>query len=194
MPRVPRLGARDNTRRVVVEDADDLVDGVDEEGHDVAEEPRAGKLVVVVDEVALEHIEAFADGRAHEGRDEQVLVRRPLHKRLDAELPPHVADEGAVEQRLVEVEAHRAGAHEVDGAGVGVQDVVEDKLVVVPLAALIKDMPLPAFEQRHVLQLGAVPRRGVLGQTLEHQQGADEGTGEHAGIYPQAAPVVACAR
>ena len=74
------------------------------------------------------------------------------------------------------------------------QYIIEIELVVIPFDTLVDDVIVPAFEQWDVLQLGAIPRCGILGQTFQHQERAYEGRAERDSVVPQALPVVRACR
>ena len=50
-------------------------------------------------------------------------------------------------------------------------------------------MIIPTLEERHILNLGTVPRRSVGRQTLQHQQRAHIGTRQHSRVGPHTLPV-----
>lgn len=174
---------------VAPEKTKDLVDGVDEKHHYVAKHRRARQTVVVAHYVALESVEQLAYYRTYYRRDHDILVRRTLHEGFDAELPANGGDTGRVKHRLPEIEALRACRHEVGGAGIRMQHVVEYRVVVVPFRTALEYVAEPAFEWRNRLYGSPVPRCGVLGQTFEYEQCADEGSAEYGCINPHAVPV-----
>lgn len=176
-------------RVAAAEEIDYFVDWVDEEYDDVAEHRRAEKSIVVGYDVALQFVEKLADHAACKRCYEYILDRRALHAGFNTEFPSYGRYAGRVEQRLIEVEAARAGGHEVGGAGVGVEHIVEDRVVMVPFGSALEYILEPSSVERVFLQFGAVPCCSVFGQEFEYKQGRNESPGEHGGVDPHAVPV-----
>ena len=75
---------------------DHLVDRVDQEHHNVAEDTRTCQRIVVLHNMAFGLIEQFAYYTSHHRGYHDVLVTRTLHTGLDAELPAYGRDTGRI--------------------------------------------------------------------------------------------------
>lgn len=60
---------------------------------------------------------------------------------------------------------------------------------MIPFRALLYHMVTPTLEERHILQLSPVPRRGIFGQTFKHKQRPDKRAAQCGRVYPEPVPV-----
>ena len=84
----------DGTARARAQGAYHFVDGIEEKRCYMAQYRRPENLVVVFHDNAFEPVETFADERADNRGDKQVLIRGPFHTGLDSEFPPYGGDYG----------------------------------------------------------------------------------------------------
>ena len=173
------------TARVAGEQTYHLVDGVYEEGDDIAERPRTAQRVAVVHDAPLQTVESLAEDEPRHRSDNKVLYGRNLHERLYAVLPEEGGYGGAIEERAEGVEAQTACAHVIGGSGVRMEHVVEYELVAVE-PRTFPHVIAPTLEEGHPAQLFLVPCRGVLGQKLEHTESRHAPCEQHARVEPHA--------
>ena len=105
-----------------------------------------------------------ADYRCHE----YVLDGRTFHKGFDSELPADGGDYGRIKHGSVEIETCVACSHEVGGTGVGMEDVIEYGIVMVPFRSFLEYVAIPACEWGDTLYfhlyentIGPMPLAGV---------------------------------